>query len=70
MARIMAPCAVSWMLVASTCSSVYVSARDTLNGYRVVNQVRLTVREIKRLGEVLDAAVTQLTLAVLFIHRR
>ena len=30
----------------------------TFSGYRVVNQVRLTVREIKRLGEILDAAVT------------
>ena len=40
----------------------YVQAKDghptTFNGYRVVNQVRLTVREIKRLGEMLDAAVT------------
>jgi uncharacterized protein YggE len=40
----------------------YVQAKDghptTLSGYRVVNQVRLTVREIKRLGELLDAAVT------------
>ena len=40
----------------------YVQAKDghptTIDGYRVVNQVRLTVREIKRLGEMLDAAVT------------
>jgi uncharacterized protein len=39
----------------------YVQAKDghptTLSGYRVVNQVRLTVRDIKRLGEMLDAAV-------------
>jgi len=39
----------------------YVQAKDghpnTFSGYRVVNQVRLTVREIKRLGEMLDAAV-------------
>ena len=28
-----------------------------INGYRVVNQVRLTVREVKRLGEVLDQAI-------------
>jgi uncharacterized protein YggE len=38
-----------------------VQAKDghptTFSGYRVVNQVRLTVREIKRLGEILDAAV-------------
>ena len=40
----------------------YTQARDgrppTINGYRVVNQVRLTVRDIKRLGEVLDQAIT------------
>lgn len=29
----------------------------TINGYRVVNQVRLTVRDVKRLGEVLDQAI-------------
>src|SRR5262245_3327741 len=29
----------------------------TISGYRVVNQVRLTVREVKRLGEVLDQAI-------------
>jgi len=28
-----------------------------INGYRVINQVRLTVREVKRLGEVLDQAI-------------
>ena len=36
----------------------YVQAKDgrpaTINGYRVVNQVRLTVRDVKRLGEILD----------------
>ena len=40
----------------------YVQTKDghptTFSGYRVVNQVRLTVREMKRLGEMLDAAVT------------
>jgi uncharacterized protein len=40
----------------------YVQAKDgrpaTISGYRVVNQVRLTVREVKRLGEFLDAAIT------------
>jgi uncharacterized protein len=40
----------------------YVQAKDghptTFSGYRVVNQVRVTVREIKQLGEMLDAAVT------------
>jgi uncharacterized protein YggE len=40
----------------------YVQGKDsqppTFSGYRVTNQVRLTVREIKRLGEILDAAVT------------
>ncbi len=40
----------------------YVQGKDgqppTSSGYRVANQVRLTVREIKRLGEILDAAVT------------
>ena len=39
----------------------YVQAKDgrpaTINGYRVVNQVRLTVREVKRLGEILDGAI-------------
>ena len=29
-----------------------------ISGYRVVNQVRLTVREVKRLGEILDSAIT------------
>ena len=29
----------------------------TISGYRVVNQVRLTVRDVKRLGEVLDQAI-------------
>ena len=29
----------------------------TISGYRVVNQVRLTVREVKRLGEMLDQAI-------------
>lgn len=29
----------------------------TINGYRVVNQVRLTVRDVKRLGDVLDQAI-------------
>jgi uncharacterized protein YggE len=29
----------------------------TINGYRVTNQVRLTVRDVKRLGEVLDQAI-------------
>jgi uncharacterized protein len=28
-----------------------------ISGYRVVNQVRLTVREVKRLGDVLDQAI-------------
>jgi len=28
-----------------------------INGYRVINQVRLTVREVKRLGDVLDQAI-------------
>ncbi len=39
----------------------YTQAKDgrpaSIAGYRVTNQVRLTVREIKRLGEVLDAAI-------------
>ena len=39
----------------------YTQAKDgrpaTINGYRVVNQVRLTVRDVKRLGEVLDQAI-------------
>ena len=30
----------------------------TINGYRVVNQVRLTVRDVKRLGDLLDQAIT------------
>ncbi len=29
----------------------------TINGYRVLNQVRLTVRDVKRLGEILDQAI-------------
>jgi uncharacterized protein len=29
----------------------------TVSGYRVVNQVRLTVREVKRLGDILDQAI-------------
>lgn len=29
-----------------------------INGYRVINQVRLTVRDVKRLGDVLDQAIT------------
>ena len=29
----------------------------TINGYRVHNQVRLTVRDVKRLGEILDQAI-------------
>ncbi len=29
----------------------------SISGYRVVNQVRLTVREVARLGEILDAAI-------------
>jgi hypothetical protein len=29
----------------------------TIHGYRVLNQVRLTVRDVKRLGEVLDQAI-------------
>jgi uncharacterized protein YggE len=29
----------------------------TISGYRVVNQVRLTVREVKRLGDMLDQAI-------------
>ena len=40
----------------------YVQAKDgrptTISGYRVVNQVRLTVRDVKRLGEILDSAIT------------
>lgn len=39
----------------------YTQAKDgraaAINGYRVVNQVRLTVRDVKRLGEVLDQAI-------------
>jgi len=30
----------------------------TISGYRVSNQVRLTVREVKRLGEILDQAIS------------
>jgi uncharacterized protein YggE len=30
----------------------------TINGYRVVNQVRLTVRDVRRLGDLLDQAIT------------
>jgi uncharacterized protein YggE len=30
----------------------------TINGYRVSNQVRLTVRDVKRLGELADLAIT------------
>ena len=29
----------------------------TINGYRVINQVRLMVHEVKRLGEILDQAI-------------
>jgi len=29
----------------------------TISGYRVINQVRLTVREVKRLGDILDQAI-------------
>jgi uncharacterized protein YggE len=39
----------------------YRSAKDqapTIVGYQVVNQVRITARELKRLGEVLDQIVT------------
>jgi uncharacterized protein YggE len=39
----------------------YTQARDgrpaTIAGYRVVNQVRITVRELRRLGEILDQAI-------------
>jgi uncharacterized protein YggE len=39
----------------------YTQAKDgrpaTISGYRVVNQVRLTVRDVKRLGEMLDGAI-------------
>ena len=39
----------------------YVQAKDgrptTISGYRVINQVRLTVHEVKRLGEILDGAI-------------
>jgi uncharacterized protein len=39
----------------------YTQAKDgrpaAINGYRVVNQVRLTVRDVKRLGEILDGAI-------------
>ncbi len=31
----------------------------TINGYRVMNQVRLTVRDVGRLGEVLDQAIAR-----------
>ena len=30
---------------------------SVINGYRVVNQVRLTVRDVRKLGEVLDQAI-------------
>jgi len=30
----------------------------TISGYRVSNQVRLTVRDVKRLGEILDQAIS------------
>jgi len=40
----------------------YVPAKEgraaTVNGYRVSNQVRITVRDIKKLGDILDQAVT------------
>ena len=29
----------------------------TINGYRVINQVRITMRDVKRLGDVLDQAI-------------
>lgn len=39
----------------------YTPGRDgrpsTVNGYRVINQVRLTVRDVKRLGDLLDTAI-------------
>ena len=39
----------------------YAQAKDglpaTVAGYRVVNQVRLVVRDVKRVGEILDAAI-------------
>jgi hypothetical protein len=39
----------------------YTQAKDgrpaSISGYRVVNQVRLTVRDVKRLGEILDGAI-------------
>lgn len=39
----------------------YTQAKDgrpaVINGYRVMNQVRLTVRDIKRLGDILDQAI-------------
>jgi uncharacterized protein YggE len=39
----------------------YTQAKDgrpaTISGYRVSNQVRLTVRDVKKLGEVLDEAI-------------
>jgi uncharacterized protein len=39
----------------------YTQAKDgksaTISGYRVANQVRLVVRDVKRLGEVLDGAI-------------
>jgi uncharacterized protein YggE len=39
----------------------YTQAKDgrpaTTSGYRVVNQVHLTVRDVKRLGEILDGAI-------------
>jgi uncharacterized protein len=40
----------------------YTQAKDnrpaSINGYRVINQVRLTVRDVKRLGEILDGAIS------------
>jgi uncharacterized protein len=40
----------------------YTQAKDgrpaTINGYRVANQVRLTVRDVKKLGDLLDQAIT------------
>lgn len=30
----------------------------TVNGYRVTNQVRITVRDVKKLGDILDQAIT------------
>jgi uncharacterized protein len=40
----------------------YTQAKDgrpaTINGYRVANQVRLTVRDVRKLGDLLDQAIT------------